>query len=54
MKSIFGEILAQMLGKVNFEYENLVRKIEPEDRNDYFEWAYENHVMDGTEVCLSG
>lgn len=29
--------------KMNFEYENLVRKIEPEDRNDYFEWAYENH-----------
>ena len=31
------------LGIVNFEYENLVRKTEPEDRNDYFEWAYENH-----------
>ena len=29
--------------RMNFEYENLVRKIEPEDRNDYFEWAYENH-----------
>lgn len=31
------------LGKVNFEYEDTIRKIEPEDRNDYFEWAYENH-----------
>ena len=31
------------LGIVNFEYENTIRKIEPEDRNDYFEWAYENH-----------
>jgi hypothetical protein len=28
---------------MNFEYEGLVEKIEPEDRNDYFEWAYENH-----------
>ena len=31
------------LGKMNSEYENIVEKIEPEDRNDYFEWAYENH-----------
>lgn len=31
------------LNKVNIEYEDFVRKIEPEDRNDYFEWAYENH-----------
>ena len=31
------------LRKMNFEYENNVEKIEPEDRNDYFEWAYENH-----------
>jgi len=31
------------LGRMNFEYEDTVRKIEPEDRNDYFEWAYENH-----------
>lgn len=31
------------LGKMNFEYEDTIRKIEPEDRNDYFEWAYENH-----------
>lgn len=31
------------LGRMNFEYEDLVEKIEPEDRNDYFEWAYENH-----------
>ena len=31
------------LNKVNIEYEHFVRKIEPEDRNDYFEWAYENH-----------
>ena len=31
------------LGIVNFEYENTIRKIEPHDRNDYFEWAYENH-----------
>lgn len=31
------------LGIVNFEYENTIRKIEPEERNDYFEWAYENH-----------
>ena len=30
-------------GRMNFEYEDTVRKIEPEDRNDYFEWAYENH-----------
>jgi len=31
------------LGKVNFEYENLVRKIEPGERNGYFEWAYEEY-----------
>tara|TARA_A200000113_G_scaffold96383_1_gene86224 strand:+ start:1243 stop:1752 length:510 start_codon:yes stop_codon:yes gene_type:complete len=31
------------LGVMNFEYENAVEEIEPEDRNDYFEWAYENH-----------
>ena len=31
------------LGRMNFEYEDFVEKIEPEDRNDYFEWAYENH-----------
>ncbi len=31
------------LGIVHFEYEDTVRKIEPEERNDYFEWAYENH-----------
>lgn len=30
-------------GRMNFEYEDTVRKIEPEDRNEYFEWAYENH-----------
>lgn len=29
--------------KLNLEYEDTVEKIEPEDRNDYFEWAYENH-----------
>ena len=31
------------LNKLNLEYEDTVIKIEPEDRNDYFEWAYENH-----------
>ena len=31
------------LGKMNFEYEDTVKKIEPEERNDYFEWAYDNH-----------
>lgn len=31
------------LGIVHFEYEDIIRKIEPEERNDYFEWAYENH-----------
>ena len=31
------------LNKLNIEYEEFVKKIEPEDRNDYFEWAYENH-----------
>ena len=31
------------LGKMIFEYVDTVRKIEPEDRNEYFEWAYENH-----------
>lgn len=31
------------LQKMNFEYGNFVEEIEPEDRNDYFEWAYENH-----------
>jgi hypothetical protein len=31
------------LGIMNFEYETTIEKIEPEDRNDYFEWAYENH-----------
>ena len=30
------------LGRMNFEYEDAIRKIEPHDRNDYFEWAYEN------------
>ena len=30
------------LGRMNFEYEDTIRKIEPHDRNDYFEWAYEN------------
>ena len=29
--------------RMNFEYEDTIRKIEPEDRNDYFEWAYNNH-----------
>ena len=29
--------------RMNFEYEDTIRKIEPEERNDYFEWAYENH-----------
>ena len=28
---------------VNQEYKDRIRKIEPEERNDYFEWAYENH-----------
>jgi hypothetical protein len=31
------------LGKMNFEYEDSIKKIEPEERNEYFEWAYENH-----------
>ena len=31
------------LGKMNFEYENTFEEIEPEERNEYFEWAYENH-----------
>mgnify|MGYP001355156831 CR=1 FL=1 len=31
------------LNKLNLEYEEFVRKIEPHDRNDYFEWAYENY-----------
>jgi len=31
------------LNKLNLEYEDYVDKIEPDDRNDYFEWAYENH-----------
>ena len=29
--------------KVNLLYEDTVEKIEPEDRNEYFQWAYENH-----------
>jgi hypothetical protein len=29
--------------RMNFEYEDTIRKIEPEEKNDYFEWAYENH-----------
>ena len=29
--------------KVNWEYERKLKEIEPEERNDYFEWAYENH-----------
>ena len=29
--------------KVNWEYERKLKDIEPEERNDYFEWAYENH-----------
>ena len=28
---------------MNFQFTEFVEKIEPEDRNDYFEWAYENH-----------
>ena len=31
------------LGKMNFEYEHNVEEIEPHDRNEYFEWAYENY-----------
>tara|TARA_B100001248_G_scaffold68260_1_gene48144 strand:+ start:3413 stop:4030 length:618 start_codon:yes stop_codon:yes gene_type:complete len=30
------------LGRMNFEYEDTIGKIEPEERNDYFKWAYEN------------
>ena len=29
--------------KVNWEYERKLKEIKPEERNDYFEWAYENH-----------
>ena len=32
-----------LIQKVNWDYERKLEKIEPEDRNDYFEWAYENH-----------
>ena len=32
-----------LIQKVNWEYERKLEKIEPEARNDYFEWAYENH-----------
>ena len=42
MKSISGRFWHN-LGRMNFEYEDTIKKIEPEDRNDYFEWAYENH-----------
>ena len=42
MKSI-PEQFWDNLGRMNFEYEEFVRKIEPHDRNDYFEWAYENY-----------
>ena len=31
------------LGRMNFEYEDTIEKLEPHDRNDYFEWAYENY-----------
>ena len=32
-----------LIQKVNWEYERKLEEIEPEDRNDYFEWAYENY-----------
>ena len=32
-----------LIQKVNWEYERKLKEIEPEERNDYFEWAYENH-----------
>ena len=32
-----------LIQKVNWEYERKLEEIEPEERNDYFEWAYENH-----------
>ena len=32
-----------LIQKVNWEYERKLEEIEPEDRYEYFEWAYENH-----------
>lgn len=32
-----------LIQKVNWDYERKLEEIEPEERNDYFEWAYENH-----------
>ena len=32
-----------LIQKVNWEYERKLKEVEPEERNDYFEWAYENH-----------
>ena len=32
-----------LIQKVNWEYERKLKDIEPEDRYEYFEWAYENH-----------
>ena len=42
------------LGRMNFEYEDLVEKIEPRDRNDYFEWAYEIVLMVGQRRVRMG
>ncbi len=32
-----------LIQKVNWEFESKLEDIEPEDRYEYFEWAYENH-----------
>ncbi len=42
IKTILNDFWLQ-IQKVNWEYERKLKEIEPEDRNDYFEWAYENH-----------
>jgi len=41
-----------LIQKVNWEYERKLEDIEPEDRYEYFEWAYENHYYTWTPKDL--
>ena len=41
-----------LIQKVNWGYERKLEEIEPEDRYEYFEWAYENHYYTWTPKDL--
>ena len=41
-----------LIQKVNWEYERKLEEIEPEDRYEYFEWAYVNHYYFWTYEML--